>query len=220
MPTKIYLLRHGQALHNVAVPGSDPNDPVFKDAQLTEAGHAECYALRAQINGIRFDAIYCSPLQRCRQTLKAAYPRSVYLSVELDDRLLEQPYGTHISNRRQERVDLISSVPVHWSTTRIAETNPHVLMPKKTEYKLIKDFIKELLSVHPDESVLIVSHGKWINRFLKTYCGVSQWVRNCECLEVTLSLPCPLTAPAENNMIQEEEADEEMGRRLKRFKST
>lgn len=221
MPTKIYLLRHGQALHNVAMPGSDPNDPVLRDAPLTEAGHAEVAGLKAQINGIRYDAIYCSPLQRCRQTLKGSYPRSVYLPVNLDDRLLEQPYGSYISNKRQEKADIIASSPVHWATSRIADTNPHVLTPKKTEYQLIKDFVKEVLCVHPDESVLIVSHGRWINRFLKTFCGVSQWVRNCECLEVSLS-EIPAEMEERNMMVQDEElmlAEEDESPKLKRFKS-
>ena len=225
MPTKIYLLRHGQALHNVALPGREPNDPIFKDAQLTEAGHAEAVALKTQINGIRFDAIYCSPLQRCRQTLKEAYPRSVYLPVELDDRLLEQPYGSYISNKRQEKGDVIASSPVHWSTARISEINPHVLMTKKAEYQIIRDFVKELLRVHPHESVLLVCHGKWINRFLKTFCGVSRWVRNCECLEVSLSEIPAETVDGRNLMMQDEESSlllvEEVfdAPKLKRFKS-
>jgi broad specificity phosphatase PhoE len=229
MPTKIYLLRHGQALHNVAMPGLGPNNPVLRDAALTEAGHAEVTALKAQINGLRFDAIYCSPLQRCRQTLKGSYPRSVYLPVNLDDRLLEQPYGSYISNKRQEKEDIIATSPVHWNTTRIADTNPHVLTPKKTEYQLIKDFVKELLCVHPDESVLIVTHGKWINRFLKKFCGVSRWIRNCECLEVSLSdMPVEMAAEMaaemeeKNMMVQDEElylAEEYEGPTVKRFKS-
>ena len=217
MPTKIYLLRHGQALHNVAAPDQDINDEVFRDAQLTEAGHAEAVALKTHINGIRFDAIYCSPLQRCRQTLKTAYPRSVYLPVELDDRLLEQPYGSYISNKRQEKGDLISSVPINWESSHVAEINPHFLTDKKDEYNVIKDFVEEIIRIHPDESVLLVSHGRWINRFLKTYCGVSRFIRNCELLEVTLALP-PLS-----NIINQEPAfaaeDEVDEPRINRFKS-
>jgi broad specificity phosphatase PhoE len=218
MPTKIYLLRHGQALHNLTMPNYDKNDEIYRDAALTEEGYTQTLELKSQINGIRFDAIYCSPLQRCRQTLKLAYPRSVYLPVELDDRLLEQPYGTHISNRRQEKGELISCVPISWSTTRVADENPHVLRSKKAEYKLIRDFIGEILKVHPYESVLVVCHGKWINRFLKTYCRVSKWVKNCECLEVTLT-EIPVEKEEEQNMMVQDEEVEEGPPKLKRFKS-
>lgn len=190
MPTSIYLLRHAEALHNV-VPkdyiGDPSKDEVFKDAMLTEIGHAQTALLKPQIAGIKFDNIYCSPLRRCCQTLKESYPRSVHLDVKLDDRLLEQPYGAYISNHRHEKSVVVSSNPVKWDLTNVSENNPFVPKKKADEYNIIGSFIAEILEKHRDERVLIVTHGRWIRRFLKIYFKSGRYLNNCECIQVSLT---------------------------------
>lgn len=189
MPTTIYLLRHAEALHNV-VPheysGDPSKDEVFRDAILTEHGHTQASLLKPQIKDINFDVIYCSPLRRCIQTLKEAYPRSVHLHVNVDDRLLEQPYGTYISNKRHEKDAVAASIPVKWNSSNVSITNPFQVLSKKEEYHIIRGFIAEIIENHSEKSVLLVCHGRWINRFLKTYFGEGRHIHNCECIEVTI----------------------------------
>ena len=184
--TTVYLLRHGHAYNNISTEYS-VSDDLLVDAALTDIGKEQTLLLKPQLNALRFDSIYCSPLMRCRQTLIAGYPRSVYYDVKLDDRLLEQPYGTHISNKRAERSFLLSSVPRAWDCSFVSEINPHRVLSKSDEYQIIRDFGKELLHTNRGKSVLIVSHGRWICRFLKVFCGMEKvHINNCECLEVVI----------------------------------
>lgn len=180
MPTTINLLRHAQAFHNLATVDSSQ----LKDAALTELGERQAYEIRPNLVPLKFAAIYCSPLQRCRQTLKLACPRSVYNRVLVDDRLLEQPYGTHISNQRSERNEVIANSPIYWDCSRVAETNPISVRTKTEEYQIILDFTKMLIHEYPDKMVLIVCHGRWISRFLKLFCKIERHINNAECLQV------------------------------------
>lgn len=184
--TTVYLLRHGHAYNNY----SDEHivsDDLLVDAALTDIGKEQTLLLKPQLNGLRFDGIYCSPLTRCRQTLIAGYPRSVYNDVKLDDRLLEQPYGMHICNKRADRTELLRSVPRTWDISSVSEINPHRVLSKSDEYQIIREFGKELLHRHRGQSVLVVSHGRWICRFLKVFCGMEKvHINNCECLEVVI----------------------------------
>jgi len=184
--TKVYLLRHGHAYNNFTNEHCI-SDVLLLDAALTHIGKEQTLILKPQLHALRFDAIYCSPLTRCRQTLIAGYPRSVYNDVKLDDRLLEQPYGTHICNKRAERTELLRSVPRMWDCSNIREINPHRVLSKSDEYAIIRDFGKDLLHNHRGKSVLVVSHGRWICRFLKIFCGTENThINNCECIEAVI----------------------------------
>jgi probable phosphoglycerate mutase len=184
--TTIYLLRHGHAFNNVPSENNVPTD-LLRDAALTEVGKDQVILLKPQLNSIKFDAIYCSPLRRCRQTLILGYPRSVYIDVKLDDRLLEQPYGIHICNMRDERAHILGSVPRMWDCNDVGDLNPHRVLSKSDEYAIIRDFGKAILRAHLEQRILIVSHGRWISRFLKVFCGIEKvHISNCECLEVVI----------------------------------
>jgi broad specificity phosphatase PhoE len=184
--TTFYLLRHGHAYNNISDEQNVSAD-LLADAALTDAGKEQVRLLKPQLNGFRFDAIYCSPLLRCRQTLIAGYPRSVYNDVKLDDRLLEQPYGTHICNKRVGRTELVGSVPRAWDCTKVTVENPHRVLSKSDEYQIVRDFGKEMLQKHRGQSLLVVSHGRWICRFLKLFHGLRNvHIGNCECLEIVV----------------------------------
>lgn len=205
MPTTINLLRHAEAFNNVC-PTNYIGDEL-RDSALTDQGHFQTAQLRPQLHKMRFDSIYCSPLQRCRQTLKAVYPRSVYLNVQIADSLLEQPYGTHVCNHRAELGIIKASSPNPWSTTLVSEINPHRVLKKKLEYQIIRDFAKMLVQKHPDQTVLLVTHGRWISRFLKLFCNLRHvHINNCQCLQVVLEPDLDLF----NQPMQEEEQEEDV----------
>jgi broad specificity phosphatase PhoE len=208
MSTTIHLIRHAQAFNNVCPPGYTGEE--IRDAALTDVGCTQAALLKLQLHTVKYDAIYCSPLKRCRQTLKEVYPRSVYLDVKVDDRLLEQPYGLHASNHRVEQIDVKMTSPKYWDCTNVAEINPFRIMEKKAEYEVIRNFIKMILNKHPNQTVLLVSHGRWISRFLKMFCHIPHaHVTNCEHLQVVLD---PFTA-IDTNTIEYINQDERPNKR-------
>jgi broad specificity phosphatase PhoE len=62
--TEIYLIRHGDAV-------PDPEDLLpgdYDDQNLSALGRRQAAALAERLRGVRFDALYTSPLRRTRQT--------------------------------------------------------------------------------------------------------------------------------------------------------
>jgi len=199
MPTHLYLLRHAQAFNNIEPLSYMGIDGELKNPTLTDVGVLQANAIRLKLKDFPFDSIYCSPLRRCQDTLKIVHPRSVYFSVKIDDRLIEQPYGQHISNLRPSKSDICQNVSRYWDCSNVAELNPFCIKETTVEYQIIRDFITDILQKHPSENVLIVTHGLWISRFIEIYSGEKRYVANCECVELILN---PTKVPVSENYIE------------------
>ncbi len=82
-PATTVLLRHGQTPLSVEKRFSGS-----VDASLTDVGQAQAAAAAQRLRGMRFDAVYCSPLERARQTADAAGYDYI-----VDDDLRETDFG-------------------------------------------------------------------------------------------------------------------------------
>jgi broad specificity phosphatase PhoE len=176
MPLKLLFVRHAQGTHNV----SDYTDPANFDAELTEVGHQQ--TKENQING-PFDTIYCSPLRRCRSTLLGINPNSENINVILDDRLMEQPCGINICDKRIEKADMI--LPKDWDTSRVSEITPWE-RNDDSDIEKIKSFTNDILTSHYNQTILIVSHSQWISRWFKIYTGEDVYLDNCKSISVNV----------------------------------
>lgn len=176
---RIYFLRHAQATHNVdaAVRGPDAYyDTRHRDAALTDTGHEQ--AFNVNFGGIVFDAIYCSPLRRCRQTLLHAIPAAALRTVFLDDRLME-PQGSHICNWREEANVIAREAPTVWSFDRVAPGAPWYPETRQEFRKRIIYFTEDLTYV-PAASILVVAHHEWICDWFGLYVGKEIRLGNAE----------------------------------------
>lgn len=176
MPSKLLFVRHAQGTHNV----SDYTDPVNFDAELTEVGHQQ--TKENQITDT-FDVIYCSPLRRCRSTLLGMNPNSENIKVILDDRLMEQPCGINICDKRIEKVDMILSK--EWDTSGVSEITPWD-RNDDADLEKIKSFTNDILSRHNNQTILIVSHSQWISRWFKIYTDKVVYLDYCKSVWVNV----------------------------------
>ena len=132
MPTTFVFIRHAQGYHNAdgKIRGDLAyNDSKNIDAMLTEYGIKQ--AISNNLGNETFDEIYSSPMRRCKQTLLCIYPISQSLPVIVDDRLIEQPQGVHISDKRLDKNDINSYTPIRWNTQLVSNINPYTLNIKK-----------------------------------------------------------------------------------------
>ncbi len=86
----LVVVRHGRAAHNVAgtLAGRAP------DIQLDAVGLAQAAALGERLAGVKFTAVVCSPILRCRQTLETLMTSAgMELGFESDERFTEVDYG-------------------------------------------------------------------------------------------------------------------------------
>jgi len=181
---KLLFLRHGQATHN-----SDAKrrgeiayfDPVHTDSGLDEVGVEQVKRTKETFPSERIDAVYCSPIRRCRQTLLAVLPEAADLPVRIDDRVMETQ-GIAYCNKRSERADVIAASPSAWDFSGVAETNPFDIL--KESYSMdvsampeicarVRDFMGYLTTNHADETILIVGHHDWIRTWFYLYKGVN-----------------------------------------------
>jgi len=188
MPTKILFVRHAQGTHNLAAENNngiyDNKDISHIDAVLTEKGIQQ--TVENQILGETFDAIYCSPMRRCRQTLLGIYPQSEQLPVILDDRLVEQPCGINPSDRRLDKSLIIDSFPKTWIHTAVSDIYDWVVDEIEDKHKIIS-ITQEILRENENKTVLIVCHGTWIYRWFIMFKNVpNTWLENCKSIRVTL----------------------------------
>jgi probable phosphoglycerate mutase len=82
-PATTVLLRHGQTTMSVEKRFSGK-----VDASLTDVGQAQAAAAAERLRTMRFDAVYCSPLERARHTADAAGYDYI-----VDDDLRETDFG-------------------------------------------------------------------------------------------------------------------------------
>ena len=181
---KLLFMRHGQSTHN-----SDAKrrgdiayfDPIHTDAALDDVGVEQVLKTRESFPSEHIDAIYCSPIRRCRQTLLAVLPESNTLPVRLDDRIMETQ-GFAYCNKRSERYAVIASSPPVWDTSGVAEINPFDTL--KEHYSLevpempelcerVRGFMDHLIATHDGETVFIVGHHDWIRTWFYLYKGVT-----------------------------------------------
>lgn len=192
----IYFLRHAQATHNsdAARRGDCAYfDPVNTDAALNDTGVEQVLACKYELP--EYNAIYCSPLLRCRQTLIGVLPEAPNLPVRLDDRLME-PQGQAVCNKRIGRPHIISAVSPLWDLSGVGEVNPYDAVNEGYSPTVgvtagftdrIRDFMNYLLDNHTDDQrILVVSHHDWITTWFKLYSEVVVYPRNCELIEVVI----------------------------------
>ncbi|EPY33946.1 phosphoglycerate mutase [Angomonas deanei] len=85
----VYVCRHGQDLDNLnGILNGHRNEP------LSELGQTQAKAVADKIKeeGVLFDAVYVSPLQRARQTAEAICER-IGMEAQVRDDLIERNFG-------------------------------------------------------------------------------------------------------------------------------
>lgn len=150
----LWLVRHGQTDWNLAGrwQGQSPRAP-----GLNEAGREQALALRSQLAGKQFAAIYSSDLLRARQTAELL-AEPLGLPVNLDPRLREMDLGdwegllsNEISARFPQLLLERDCNPIHTSAPR--GENPGCVAERTASA------LDDIVMNHCGEPVLIVAHG-------------------------------------------------------------
>jgi broad specificity phosphatase PhoE len=193
----IYFLRHAQATHNsdAARRGDCAYfDPANADAAIDDTGMAQLYVCKYPLPAC--NAIYCSPLRRCRQTLIGILPEAISRPVHLDDRLME-PQGQAVCNKRLDCAELSGSVPASWYLTGVGDVNPFDVVDEGYSSKVgvttgfadrIRAFTDSLLDTHSDDqTILVVTHNDWITTWFELYSREAVAPRHCELIGVKVT---------------------------------
>ena len=154
---EIYMVRHGQTLFN-------QKDLVqgWCDSPLSENGLSQAKALAKNMQMIDFTLAYSSPSERAMDTCETIIDGRI--PIHRDKRLKEMNFGylegdKNATLRIGKPDDFEELLKVGW-VDEGGENEAMVLCR-------IASFFEELTSQYHQETILLTSHGMWIDRALK-----------------------------------------------------
>lgn len=190
MATRVVLVRHGQSSYNAAgrIQGRCDN------SQLTDRGAADAVKVAAALNGIPFAAAYCSPLQRAKRTAEIIIEQiETPPALAVSDGLLEVDLPLWEGLSREEVRSQYAELYRQWHEA------PHELVltvpdgqggsrehaPVLALFEQARQFWKDLLERHRDQTVLLVAHNGILRSLIATALGVDpsayQVIRQSNC---------------------------------------
>lgn len=152
MATRLYLIRHGQTTWNAERRWQGAMDPPLSDAGRLQAAHVAT-ALRP----VPLQAVYCSPLQRARDTA-AAVAASHQLSAESVDDLREIAFGEWESLVHDEVEERFGALLSEWwkRPDQVQIPGGEAL---ETGRRRAVGAVQRIAARHPDAGVAVVAHG-------------------------------------------------------------
>jgi len=147
----LYLVRHGEAEHNVLGVGSSL--PEITERHLTERGKEQIQAAAEHLAGQSVDAIIASPLVRTQETA-AIISEKTGVPVQTDDRLHETGLG--VFNEQPIR-RFFGKYPD--PTTRISIREDDGVESFDTMRARLESFLADVWSHYAGKTVVVVSHG-------------------------------------------------------------
>ena len=164
--TEIILIRHGETEWN-----SQKRMQGHSNSDLSSVGQAQIQALGQWMKNVPFDLIYSSDSLRAKQTAEAITQFSGH-ELQFDQRLREKNLGVFeglTSEEARER---------HPEVFRLFKTagSKYVIDEGESTQQLqdrALEIVDEIRIKHPEERVLLVTHGGFIRVLMKHSLGLS-----------------------------------------------
>jgi probable phosphoglycerate mutase len=147
--TTLLLVRHGETDWN-----RDGRWQGHSDTHLNDAGREQARRVAADLGSV--DVIYASDLTRARETAEII-AADLGLDVRTDARLRERSFGAWEGLSMPEIEEQFGDALARW---RLGDgPGADDAEPFEAFAERIREFVDEVLTRHPDEAVLVVSHG-------------------------------------------------------------
>jgi broad specificity phosphatase PhoE len=159
MPTSVFLVRHAETFGNV-----EGRFCGHSETELTEKGVAQAQALGRRMAGERFDAAYSSDLSRAHRTAQFALEHhATPLAPVLDQGLREMHYGEWESLIGREIGAKSPDLLRDFFRCRVPAPGGESVQQVRER---TAGALRRLVAGHPDQSILVVSHGNAIMAML------------------------------------------------------
>lgn len=147
--TTLLLVRHGETDWN-----RDGRWQGHSDTHLNDVGREQASRLASELDGV--DVVYSSDLARARETAEILAAR-LELPVHVDPRLRERSFGSWEGRTGPEIEAAFAGAHARW----LAGEGPGAddAEPFADFAARVQAFLAEVVERHPDETVLVVSHG-------------------------------------------------------------
>jgi len=160
---RVYLIRHAVTAETGRVLSGRQ-----RGIHLSPGGQEMAASLAADLGGMKFDAIYASPIDRCVETARAVAAGSG-LEIQIDESFIETDFGRWTGRSLRSLYKLKT-----WS--RLMTTPSRFRFPDGEAFGEVQcravAGVERLAAVHPKDAVAIVSHSDVIRVMLAHYQGV------------------------------------------------
>lgn len=169
----LYVVRHGQTDWNIQnkIQG-------FSDIPLNATGLEQANNLKEQLSKFSIDKIYASPLIRTVQTANILN-EVFHVPIELENRLIERNFGIYEGTVAQINLADYFDYEKNLSTNDVE--------PIQDLFHRVWSFLDELIEKHPNENILLVTHGGTYRAIYSYFYGIlsasqilSCKLHNCE----------------------------------------
>lgn len=145
---KLTLVRHGETEENVqgVIQGQQPG-------HLSGRGKQQAVELAGMLKGLRFDAIYCSDLQRCLDTAEPIRWVMPYVPF-FTDILLRERSGGSLEGQSLSLVEVHKTIG-DWYTYKMPGGGESWEDARTRQVT----FLNKVFELYPEGSILIISHG-------------------------------------------------------------
>ena len=174
MVKTLYLIRHGEALHNVMfnkMGAKAFRSPLVIDAPLTQTGQEQSIRLGYQWKEkLNIELVLVSPLMRTLETAMNIFG-DTEIKIEAQDFLREYPIGEDTCNKRSDRShykkkfpnidfsDIVEDKDIEWTNER--ETM------ESLEDRIYQ--LKQYVNNRSEENIAIVGHSSYIGKVKDNY---------------------------------------------------
>ncbi|MBD2325377.1 histidine phosphatase family protein [Alkalinema sp. FACHB-956] len=202
MTTRVILLRHGRSNYNeLGVFQGSCDDSVLTETGLAMAGKTAAYLAQFPI-----DTIYTSSLQRAKQT---AYIVSWQQSEKLHPRASEDLQEIHLPAWQGLRYQFVreqhSDAYAIWKETpqdfAMLDPSGNPFYPVRELFERSLNFWQATIPNHPNQTIVVVSHGGTIQALIATALGLQAAVfhrmQQSNCGLSVLNFPTGLNGPAQ-----------------------
>lgn len=148
---RFFLVRHGEAEHNVLHVGS--SQPEITKRHLTESGKGQIHEVALMLKERGVDALISSPLLRTRETAKILSD-ATGVQVDIDDRLHETGLGIFNERPIQLFFDKYPEPEMRISPDRDDGVESFIDMRAR-----LTSFLHDVERHYAGKSVVVVSHG-------------------------------------------------------------
>ena len=179
MGTRVILLRHGQSTYNALGLYQGCSD----ESVLTETGRQQARQTGAFLRGIKFDAIYTSPLKRAQETTRQVLgvmkhrldPQQIHVVPLLRETDLPAWQGLPFQTVREQFAADYScwkQTPHQFEMEVIRGGVKQPFYPALDLYDRLKQFWQEVLPRHRNQTLLVVAHGGTNRAAIATAMGI------------------------------------------------
>jgi alpha-ribazole phosphatase len=132
------------------------------DIDVAASFHQELAGLQTKLNGLAFDAVYTSPLQRCSKLSLAITKNLGIGEVKYDNRLKELHFGDW---ELQAWDDIPRDIFDHWAQNYASLSPPNGETFTQLQQRGV-EFLTEVTALHANQHLLVVTHGGMIRAMI------------------------------------------------------